>query len=45
LGRPLIKKGLLLEGVVLVFYAGEEIIRKETIGIGLKSLGLALSVG
>jgi hypothetical protein len=50
----LIKQGLLLEGVVCVFYAGEEaldigwkleILRKETVGIGLKSLGLALAVG
>jgi hypothetical protein len=32
LGRPLINQGLLLEGVVLVFYAGEEVL-----DIGCKS--------
>jgi len=54
LGRPLINQEPLLEGVVWVFYAGEEILdigcksevlRKENIGTRLKSLGLALAVG
>ena len=45
LGRPLINKGLLLEGAVWVFFPVEEvldigykseILRKETIGTGLK---------
>jgi hypothetical protein len=50
----LINQELLLEGVVWVFYAGEEvldigckseILKKETVGFGLKSVGLALAVG